>query len=133
MVYAGKALWRRHRTEAEGVAELAEKNVRISPREVFVSGAAIRRISGDCPSALRPGYPNRHAVPWRLYLHLDATCEGRDPFLMSSIDSLSEIVLGTVKLPAEYDIIRKWLRMHGVRAVLRPDCSRPPLSSRPAR
>jgi hypothetical protein len=65
--------------------------------------------------------------------HLDATCEGRDPFLMSSIDSLSEIVLGTVKLPAEYDIIRKWLRMHGVRAVLRPDCSRPPLSSRPAR
>jgi hypothetical protein len=33
--------------------------------------------------------------------HLDATCEGRDPLLMSSIDSLSEIVLGNVKLPAE--------------------------------
>jgi hypothetical protein len=33
--------------------------------------------------------------------HLDATCEGRDPFLMSSIDSLSNIVLGNVKLPAE--------------------------------
>ena len=33
--------------------------------------------------------------------HLDATCEGGDPLLMSSIDSLSEIVLGNVKLPAE--------------------------------
>ena len=33
--------------------------------------------------------------------HLDATCEGGDPFLMSSIDSLSNIVLGNVKLPAE--------------------------------
>jgi hypothetical protein len=33
--------------------------------------------------------------------HLDATCEGRDPFLMSSIDSLTDIVLGNVKLPAE--------------------------------
>ncbi len=33
--------------------------------------------------------------------HLDATCEGRDTFLMSSIDSLSDIVLGNVKLPAE--------------------------------
>jgi len=33
--------------------------------------------------------------------HLDATCEGRDPLLMSSIDSLSQIVLGNVKLPAE--------------------------------
>ena len=33
--------------------------------------------------------------------HLDATCEGGDPFLMSSIDSLSEIVLGNIKLPSE--------------------------------
>ncbi|MFW5870910.1 MAG: transposase [Verrucomicrobiota bacterium] len=33
--------------------------------------------------------------------HLDATCEGRDPFLMSSIDSLSDIVLGNIKLPSE--------------------------------
>lgn len=33
--------------------------------------------------------------------HLDATCEGGNPLLMSSIDSLSNIVLGNVKLPAE--------------------------------
>jgi hypothetical protein len=33
--------------------------------------------------------------------HLDATCEGGDPFLMTSIDSLSNIVLGNVKVPAE--------------------------------
>lgn len=33
--------------------------------------------------------------------HLDATCEGLDPLLMSSLDSLSEIVLGNVKLPSE--------------------------------
>lgn len=34
MVYAGKALFLRHRNEEEVVAELAEKNVQISPREV---------------------------------------------------------------------------------------------------
>ena len=101
MVYAGKALWQRHRTEAEGVAELAEKNVRISPRQVsylamrFVTYLAIahqRRtpeIKVDMQS--RGGY----------ICHLDATCEGGDPFLMSSIDSLSEIVLGNIKLPSE--------------------------------
>ena len=33
--------------------------------------------------------------------HLDATCEGHDPLLMSSLDSLSEIVLGSIKLPSE--------------------------------
>ena len=101
MVYAGKALWQRHRTEAEGVAELAEKNVRISPRQVsylamrFVTYLAIahQRRTPDIKTDMqtRGGY----------ICHLDATCEGGDPFLMSSIDSLSEIVLGNIKLPSE--------------------------------
>jgi GNAT superfamily N-acetyltransferase len=34
-------------------------------------------------------------------LHLDGTCEGGGPMLMSSLDSLSEIVLGNVKVPSE--------------------------------
>lgn len=101
MVYAGKALWQRHRNEAEVVAELAEKNIQISPREVsylgmrFVTYLAIahRRCAPDIKADMqsRGGY----------VCHLDATCEGRDPFLMSSIDSLSDIVLGNIKLPSE--------------------------------
>ena len=38
LVYVGKALFLRHRNEAEVVAELAQKNVRISPREVSLLG-----------------------------------------------------------------------------------------------
>ena len=101
MVYAGKALWQRHRNELEVVAELAENNVRISPREVpylamrFVTYLAIahQRRAPDIKTDMqaRGGY----------ICHLDATCEGRDPFLMSSIDSLSDIVLGNIKLPSE--------------------------------
>ena len=34
-------------------------------------------------------------------MHLDGTCEGDSPHLMSSIDELSKIVLGNVKLPSE--------------------------------
>jgi hypothetical protein len=101
MVHAGKALLLRSRNEEEVVAELAQRNVRISPREVsllsmkFVTYLALahqRRapeLHADMQS--RGGY----------ICHLDATCEGGDPFLMSSIDSLSNIVLGNVKLPAE--------------------------------
>lgn len=101
MVYAGKALFLRHRNEAEVVAELAEKNVRISPREVsrlgmkFVTYLAMahRKRAPDIQADMRSrgGY----------ICHLDATCEGGNPLLMSSIDSLSDIVLGNVKLPAE--------------------------------
>ncbi len=101
MVHAGNALFLRHRNEEEVVAELAEKNVQISPREVsllgtkFVTYLAIaqRRCAPDIAADMRSrgGY----------ICHLDATCEGGNPLLMSSIDSLSEIVLGNVKLPAE--------------------------------
>jgi hypothetical protein len=101
LVYAGQALWLRCRNEEEVVAELAQKNVRISPREVsllankFIVYLAIahqRRIPQiTAQMDGRGGY----------MCHLDATCEGRDPLLMSSIDSLSQIVLGNVKLPAE--------------------------------
>ena len=101
MVYAGNALFLRYRNEEEVVAELAAKNVQISPREVsllgmkfitYLSMAHQRRapeITADMQN--RGGY----------ICHLDATCEGGNPLLMSSIDSLSDIVLGNVKLPAE--------------------------------
>jgi len=38
MVHAAQALFLRHRNEAEVVAELAQKNVQISPREVSLLG-----------------------------------------------------------------------------------------------
>jgi hypothetical protein len=101
LVFAGQALFLRHRNEEEVVAELAERNVRISPREVSLLGRkfivylalAHHRCKDRIQEAmrLRGGY----------VCHLDATCEGRDPMLMSSLDSLSEIVLGNVKLPSE--------------------------------
>jgi len=101
MVHAGKALFLRHRNEAEVVAELAQSNIQISPREVSLLGMkfivylalAHQRRAPDLHADMqtRGGY----------ICHLDATCEGGDPFLMSSLDSLSNIVLGNVKLPAE--------------------------------
>jgi len=101
LVYVGKALYLRHRSEEEVVAELQEKNIQISPRGVSLLGSkfivylaiAHDRCSNDITEAmrLRGGY----------IFHLDATCEGRDPILMSGLDSMSQIVLGNVKLPAE--------------------------------
>jgi len=101
MVYAGKALFLRYRNEEEVVAELAHRNVQISPREVSLLGMkfitylamAHQRRAPDIMADMQPrgGY----------ICHLDATCEGGNPLLMSSIDSLSDIVLGNVKLPAE--------------------------------
>jgi hypothetical protein len=101
MTYAGKALLLRHRTELEVVAELAQRNVQISPREASWLGMRfvvyLALVHQRCTSDIKTDMQTRGGY----VCHLDATCEGRDPFLMSSIDSLSKIVLGNVKLPAE--------------------------------
>lgn len=101
MVYAGKALFLRYRNEAEVVAELAQKNVRISPREVSLLGMKFVIYLALAHQRRAPELQADMQTRGGYICHLDATCEGRDPFLMSSLDSLSNIVLGNIKLPAE--------------------------------
>lgn len=101
MIFAGKALFLRHRTAEETVEELRQANVRISPSEVaylakkFVVYLALahRQCAPRLNALLRGngGY----------ILHLDGTGEGGGPMLMSSLDSLSQIVLGNRKVPSE--------------------------------
>jgi len=101
MVHVGKALFLQHRTSAEIVAELAARNIPISSSEVeylgkkFIVYLAIahRHSSNKIKEAMRlkGGY----------MLHLDATFDGQGPMLMTGLDSITDIVLGNVKLPSE--------------------------------
>ena len=101
MIFAGKALFLRHRTAEETREELRQGNVRISASEVaylakkFVVYLALahRQCAPRLNALLRGngGY----------ILHLDGTCEGGGPMLMSTLDSLSQIVLGNRKVPSE--------------------------------
>lgn len=101
MVYAGNALFLRFRNEEEVVAELAARNVQISPREVSLLGMKFITYLAMAHERRAPEITANMQLRGGYICHLDATCEGGNPLLMSSIDSLSEIVLGNVKLPAE--------------------------------
>lgn len=101
VIFVGKALFLRHRRADEVVEELRKHNVRLSASEVGYLGKkfviylalAHRQSAPRLKKAMRDkgGY----------MLHLDGTCEGGGPMLMSSLDSISEIVLGNVKVPGE--------------------------------
>lgn len=101
LTFVGKALFLRHRQAQEIIEELRTRQVRLSPSEVGYLGKkfivylalAHRQSAPSLKQALRAqgGY----------ILHLDGTGEGGGPMLMSSLDSLSEIVLGNVKVPSE--------------------------------
>ena len=101
LVYVGKALFLRHRNDREVVAELAQKNVQISTREIAYLGKKfityLAMAHQQCAAHIKEAMQLRGGYVF----HLDGTCEGQSPILMSGLDSLSEIVLGNVKLPSE--------------------------------
>jgi len=101
MVFAGKGLFLRHRRAEELVAELLEHNVRLSASEVAYLG---KKFIVYLALAHRQSAPRLQTVLGQkggYIFHLDGTCEAGGPMLMSSLDSLSEIVLGNVKVPSE--------------------------------
>jgi hypothetical protein len=101
LVLVGKGLFLRHRRAEEVVAELRARHVRLSLSEV---GCLARKFVVYLALAHRQAAPRLKAAMHQqggYILHLDGTCEGGGPMLMSSLDSLSQIVLGNVKVPSE--------------------------------
>lgn len=116
LVHVGKSVFLDCRNEEEIIQYLWERNILISGSSIrylakkFIVYLAIAhressvRLKKDM--ARRGGY----------ILHLDATCEGDSPHLISGLDGMSEIVLDNVKLPSE---IRNRLKHYGVSGLLR--------------
>jgi len=106
IVEVGMALFVHGRNEMEILKDLAAQNVFISEREIgylgrkFVIYLALAHQESEAELARsmtqRGGY----------ILHVDGTCEGDSPNLFCGIDGISEIVLGSVKIPSER---KEWL------------------------
>ena len=101
LVYTGKSVFLHHRNDKEIKSELEQRGVSISLRGIgylakkFIVYLAIahRQSSAQLKKAMKAqgGY----------ILHLDGTCEGDSPHLMSGLDGISEFVLDNIKLPSE--------------------------------
>lgn len=101
MVAVGKALFLRDRSAKEIVAELSAQHVRLSTREVGYLGKKFVIYLALAHRQSAPRLNKAMRAQGGYILHLDGTCEGGGPMLMSSLDSISQIVLGSVKVPSE--------------------------------
>jgi hypothetical protein len=101
MVYVGQALFLRCRNGKEIRRELSTKNIRISQRAIGYLGQRfivyLALVHEQSQEKLKQFLDARGGY----ILHLDGTCEGDSPHLMSSMDGLSEIVLSNIKIPTE--------------------------------
>ena len=101
LVYVGRALFQRHRTIHEVSTELYSRNVLISASEISHLGYKFISSLAACHQRAIPTIRQSMVLSGGYVLHLDATHEGDAPALMTGMDSLSEIVLGNVKIPSE--------------------------------
>ena len=101
MVYVGEALFLRARNGSEIQCELAEKNISISLREIDHLGRRfivyLALVHEKSQAKLKQFMDSQGGY----ILHLDGTCEGNSPHLMSTMDELSKIVLSNIKIPTE--------------------------------
>ena len=101
LVAVGMSLFVERKNEKQIQAELKSLNIPISIRQIgylakkFIVYLAIahKESRGKIKDLLssRGGY----------ILHLDGTCEGDSPHLMSALDEIAQIVLDNIKIPSE--------------------------------
>ena len=101
LVAVGMALFVESKNEKQIQAELKNLNIPISIRQVgylakkFIVYLALAHKESRSKIkdllSLRGGY----------ILHLDGTCEGDSPHLMSALDEIAKIVLDNIKIPTE--------------------------------
>jgi hypothetical protein len=101
LVDAGMALFVECKNEKQIQADLKSRNILISIRQVgylakkFIVYLALSHKESRSKIkdllSLRGGY----------ILHLDGTCEGDSPHLMSALDEIAQIVLDNIKIPSE--------------------------------
>lgn len=101
LVFVGRAAFLRCRSDAETIQELAARNIGICPSEIayLQKRFVVYLAKAHRQSAVRI----REAIKARggYILHLDGTCAGDSPHLMSGLDEVSGIVLHNVKIPSE--------------------------------
>jgi len=111
LVFVGQALFQRYRTTQEVIIELSARNVRLSASEVNYLGRKFIYYLAIGHRLATPLIRQKMRMAGGYILHLDATHDGDAPALMTSMDSVSEIVLANVKVPSEHaDYIVPFLR-----------------------
>ena len=101
LVFVGQAIFLHCRNGREIQQELQGKNISISLREIDYLGRRFIVYLALAHEQSQQTIKQFMNSQGGYILHLDGTCEGDSPHLMSTIDALSKIVLDNIKIPSE--------------------------------
>ena len=101
IVFIGKSLFLRSRNYQEIRLELQQKNVLISESEIAFLAKKFVLYFGLIHRLSQNELNNYMHMNGGYILHLDGTCDGGSPHLISVLDGITKIVLDNRKLPSE--------------------------------
>jgi hypothetical protein len=101
IAYVGQAIFLHCRNGKEIQQELNGRNIAISLREIDYLGRRFIVYLALVHEQSQEKIKQFMGSLGGYILHLDGTCEGDSPHLMSTIDELSKIVLDNIKIPTE--------------------------------
>lgn len=101
LVHVGISTFQNCRTEADIQLELQGNNIPISPSEITYLTKKFIVYLAMAHRESRERIVNFMNRQGGYILHLDGTCDGDSPHLMTGLDGMSEIVLENIKLPSE--------------------------------
>ncbi len=101
IVFIGESLFLRCRNYQEIRLELLKRNVVISESEIAFEAKKFVLYLGLLHKAVQRKIKKHMKINGGYILHLDGTCDGGSPHLMSVLDGITEIVLDNKKLPSE--------------------------------
>jgi hypothetical protein len=101
MEYVGRAVFLGFHCDADIVQELKTRNIQISVREIAFLGKKFISYLALAHREARDRLRQSMAKRGGYILHLDGTCDGDSPHLVSGFDGLSKLVLNNIKVPSE--------------------------------
>lgn len=101
IVFIGKSLFLRCRNYKEIRLELQQRNVRISESEIAFLAKKFVLYLGLLHRSSQRELKKYMYINGGYILHLDGTCDGGSPHLISVLDGITKIVLDNRKLPSE--------------------------------
>lgn len=101
IVFIGKSLFLRSRNYQEIRLELQQRNVRISESEIAFLAKKFVMYLGLIHRSSQNELGKYMNMNGGYILHLDGTCDGGSPHLISVLDGITRIVLDNIKLPSE--------------------------------
>jgi hypothetical protein len=101
LVHIGKSMFLQCHNEKDIKAELFTKNIDISNREIGYLSKRFIIYLILAHKEIKPQIKEFLQASGGYILHVDGTCEGDSPHLITALDEITGIVLGNVKLPSE--------------------------------